>query len=183
MRRFLSRLLACAFLAALPAAAAFADALSPAQLRDALAAAPSATVFLGRRCGELHLATPPAIRAVAVKGAQKSPDAAVLAALKAGVGEPIRYRRVRLVCGDKLLSEADNWYRPGQLTADMNRELDRTDTPFGAVVKPLDFHRIPLKTAVLAGPAVLEVRAVLAKPDGTPFSLVVEDYRRVLLGR
>ncbi len=45
------------------------------------------------------------------------------------------------MCGGHVLSEADNWYVPARLTPQMNRALDTSDTPFGAAVKALDFHR------------------------------------------
>ena len=35
-------------------------------------------------------------------------------------GGAVRYRRVQLACGDRVLSEADNWYLVGRLTLDMN---------------------------------------------------------------
>ena len=67
-------------------------------------------------------------------------------------GEPVRYRHVRLVCGDKLLSEADNWYVPARLTPEMNRLLDETDTPFGRVIRDLNFRRETLSARVLWQP-------------------------------
>ena len=77
-----------------------------------------------------------------------------------------------LACGARVVSRADNWYLPGALTAEMNRRLDATDQPFGLVVAPLRFHRTTLRSDRH------EIRAVLATPDGRPFSYVVEDYRR-----
>ena len=70
--------------------------------------------------------------------------------LQVGAAEPVRYRRVRLACGDQILSDADNWYVPARLTAEMNHTLDETDTPFGAVVKPLDFRRRTIRSAGVA---------------------------------
>ena len=32
------------------------------------------------------------------------------------------------MCGDQVFSEADNWYVPARLTAEMNHALDTTDT-------------------------------------------------------
>jgi hypothetical protein len=67
----------------------------------------------------------------------------------------------------------------------MNRQLDRTETPFGVVVAPLRFHRRTLSTRVLFTPSgrtaavprqVLQHSAVLSTPDGAPFSFVVETY-------
>ncbi len=116
-----------------------------------------------------------------------------------GVGpeEPIRYRQVELTCGDEVLSSAENWYVPARLTSEMNRALDETRTPFGVVVGPLKFRRRTLASSFLFEPLpedwehhpradfdaaasppphVLQHRAVLATPDGRPFSLVVETY-------
>ena len=106
---------------------------------------------------------------------------------------------MKLLCGTLVLSEADNWYVPGRLTPEMNRVLDSSDTPFGRVVKSLDFQRHTLSAKVLSPllpqgwepmppariedigepclPAkLLEHRALLTLPDGTPFSEVVETY-------
>jgi hypothetical protein len=106
---------------------------------------------------------------------------------------------VRLQCGAVVLSEADNWYVPGRLMPDMNRLLDTSDTPFGKAVQALHFQRHTISATLLwrplpegweispvtpsdgagpliAPPAVLEHRALLTLPDGTPFSEVVETY-------
>jgi hypothetical protein len=118
--------------------------------------------------------------------------------------EPIRYRRVRLICGDHVLSEADNWYAPDRLSADMNRVLDTTETAFGRAVQALNFRRRTLSAKLLWSPLpqdwemgaplpkpreatlampheVLEHRVVLTLPDGTPFSEVVETYTSEVL--
>ncbi len=118
--------------------------------------------------------------------------------------EPVRFRRVRLKCGEHVLSEAENWYVPSRLTPDMNQALDTTDTAFGRVAKPLSFRRRTLSAKLLWSPlpqdwemraandnaapdaaaagrlliphAVLQHRAVLTLPDGTPISQVIETY-------
>ena len=129
----------------------------------------------------------------------KPASAEVRAALDVKPDEPLGYRRVRLKCGDHVLSEADNWYAPARLTPEMNHVLETTDTPFGKAVAALHFRRHTLSTDLLwrplpkgwemgATPApedagalsipdhVLEHRAVLSTPDGEPFSEVVETY-------
>jgi hypothetical protein len=114
----------------------------------------------------------------------------------------MRYRHVKLMCGTVLLSEADNWYLPGRLTPEMNRQLDGSDTPFGRVVQALHFQRHTISAQLLWWPlpegwemssaavaaaarsggelrmpaAVLQHRALLTLPDGTPFSEVIETY-------
>src|SRR5690606_29936178 len=95
----------------------------------------------------------------------------------------------------RVLSEADNWYRPAELTPQMVQTLDTTDTPFGVVVAPLKFQRRTLSSRLLFEPLaapdpdaamtapshVLAQRAVLYRPDGPPFSLVVESYTAQIL--
>ena len=138
----------------------------------------SATQVLTSRCADLKLAPTPLIRAVQDKGAQTPATAAERRLLQAGPAEPIRHRRVRLMCGEHLLSLADNWYVPARLTPAMNQMLDETDTSFGTVVRPLNFHRQTLEaTAPRHDPhAILRVRALLLTEAGLPFSLVIENY-------
>ncbi len=116
--------------------------------------------------------------------------------------EPVKHRRVELICGDVALSRADNWYLPGRLTPRMNAALDKTDTPFGVVVKELGFQRRTLSATMLfeplptgwerqpatelgepvsVPPEVLRHRAVLQTGYGRPFSLVVETYTDAVL--
>jgi chorismate-pyruvate lyase len=154
-----------------------------AELNADLAAHPSATAVLQQWCAHRHLADPPVIVAERRTGQDKPATAEIRALLQAAPGEAIRYRRVALACGGRVLSNADNWYRPGQLTTAMNAELVGTDHPFGAVVKALNFHRQALQGKVLVGrhatrvPAeIIRNEALLETPDGTPFSLVVETY-------
>jgi hypothetical protein len=134
-----------------------------------------------------------------VAGADRPPSDEQRRELRVATGVSVRYRHVRLLCGTVLLSEADNWYVPARLTRQMNRMLDATDTPFGRVVQALHFQRHTISAQLLwlplpegwemnpdaggqgAGelrmpPAVLQHRALLTLPDGTPFSEVVETY-------
>ena len=159
----------------------------------------SATLTLEHWCAVHALASPPRIMAERVTDVDKQPSAQQRIELGVTATEPVRYRRVKLRCGAVLLSEADNWYVPGRLTAEMNALLDTTDTPFGKAVQALHFQRHTLSSTWLwlplpegwemqqsAGPAnaarlqipehLLEHRAVLVSPDGTPFSEVVETY-------
>ena len=151
------------------------------KLEAGLAAAPSATQFLTDRCAALKLASPPVIRAVR-ENLEIEASAEVRHALRVGADTRLRYRRVDLTCGTHVLSEADNWYVPARLNDDMNQTLDTTQTPFGVVVKPLNFHRKTLKMETLNEPAhALRVTAVLLTAADTPFSLVVENYSRTLI--
>lgn len=165
----------------------------------------SATLTLERWCADHHLASPAKIVAERVAGADKPLPDAERQALAIAPGESVRYRRVRLVCGAHVLSEADNWYVPARLTPEMNRALETSDVPFGKVVAPLHFRRRTLEAALLWKPLpdewetgarlarspkrtplsipgeLLRHRAVLTLPDGTPFSEVVETYQRDVL--
>ena len=152
------------------------------QLKAELLASPSATQALTAYCARLHLADPPVIRALRDHSVDRKADSHVRGLLHVKAGEPVRYRRVRLSCGDQVLSDADNWYVPARLTAEMNSTLDGTDTSFGTVVKPLDFRRRTLGTQDLHdGRHVLRVRALLVNRDGLPFSLVQENYSTILV--
>jgi chorismate-pyruvate lyase len=159
----------------------------------------SATSTLERWCDVHRLASPPRIVAERVTSVDKLPSPEQRRELEVTPTEPVRYRRVRLLCGTVALSEADNWYVPGRLTAEMNTLLDTTDLPFGKVVQALHFQRHTVSSKLLWLPLpegwelsstpkgelatrlpipaqVLEHRAILNLPDGTPFSEVVETY-------
>src|ERR1700748_917419 len=99
------------------------------QLKAAILSSPSATQTLTAYCARLHLADPPVIRALRDTNMDRAATPGIRRLLQVGILEPVRYRRVRLSCGDQVLSDADNWYVPARLTAEMNRALDGTDTP------------------------------------------------------
>jgi hypothetical protein len=159
----------------------------------------SATLTLERWCVDHRLADPARIVAERVSDAAKPASAEVREALDVKPDEPLGYRRVRLKCGDHVLSDAGNWYVPARLTPEMNHVLETTDTPFGKAVAALHFRRHTMSADLLWRPLpkgwemvaaaappeagsltipdhVLEHRAVLSTPDGEPFSEVVETY-------
>jgi len=165
----------------------------------------SATLTLERWCADHHLAEPPRIVARRIRDVPKPVPDDVRTLLKVDAAEPIGYRHVELMCGAHVFSEADNWYVPGRLTADMNQRLDGTDEPFGKVVQPLHFQRRTLSAELLWSPlppgwemrgakaaaeadrstlriadAVLRHRAVLVNATQEPFSTVVETYTNQL---
>ncbi len=163
----------------------------------------SSTLTLEAWCRDHELAKEPKIVAELVKGAAKAPTAEQRQRLRVSSDEEVKYRHVRLRCGVRVLSEADNWYVPGRLTAEMNRLLETTDTPFGKAVQALEPYRQTFAMKVLwsplpdgwehgratAGPAgalaipegLFEHRAVLYTREHQPFSEVDEIYRRDLL--
>src|SRR6202022_2925378 len=109
----------------------------------------SATLTLEHWCDVHRLASPARIVAVRVPDSDKPVSLEQRRELGVTPAEPIRYRRVRLLCGTVVLSEADNWYVPGRLTAEMNKLLDSTDMPFGKVVQALHFQRHTLSSTLL----------------------------------
>ena len=119
----------------------------------------------------------------------------------------VRYRRVHLMCGQHILSEADNWYLPDRLDATMNHNLDHTDVPFGKVVQSLGYRRKTLSAQLLwslvdidgavSEPSpvpttaddrlmvpreVMRHRALLCDASGIPFSALLETYTHHVLG-
>ena len=156
------------------------------QFRQTLAAQDSATAALGEWCAVRQLADPAVVTATPVLDGERIVPAEVPALLALQPGQPLGYRHVRLSCGDSVLSEAHNWYARERLTADMNRTLDQTNTPFGKAVAALHFTRQRLGEARGArfgcpGGTVLSHRARLVLPDGQPLALVVECYTRANL--
>jgi len=164
----------------------------------------SATLTLDRWCAVHQLASPAHIAAERINGVYQAPTDEQRRLLGVSATEPIRYRRVRLICGGHVLSEADNWYVPDRLSPEMNRMLDTTDTAFGRAVQNLNFRRRTLSAKLLWSPLpqdwemgaplpeprgatltipheVLEHRAVLTLLDGTPFSEVIETYTSEVL--
>jgi chorismate-pyruvate lyase len=112
------------------------------------------------------------------------------------------HRRVELMCGDTVLCRADNWYLPDRLTDQMNAQLLAGETPFGVVVRALDFRRQTLSSRLLFDPVpsdrdchpvagidpasplpedVLQHRAMLQTLDGCSFSLLLETYTKQTL--
>lgn len=163
----------------------------------------SATLTLERWCAQHRLAEPARIVAQRVRGDAKPLPSVVRERLAVDAAEPIAYRRVRLTCGAHVLSEADNWYVPGRLTAEMNQRLDTTDEPFGKVVRALGFQRRTFAAELLWSPlpdgwemspqagdareplriphALLRHEAILYTAAQQPFSAVVETYTNQLL--
>lgn len=172
-------------------------------LNARLLAARSATATLEAWCGEHGMAPTPRLSATLLREVEKPASEETRQRLRAGPDTPVRYRRVRLTCGDHVLSEADNWYVPERLTPEMNRLLEKTDTPFGRAVQALGpsrqtvfseilWHPLPEgweqapvpspACAPLAIPAQLfSHRAVLFTAGREPFSEVVETYAAAIL--
>jgi len=165
----------------------------------------SATLTLENWCREHRLAAEPRITARLLTGVDQPLSAEQRQRLQM-TNEEATYRRVELRCGSRVLSEAENWYVPSRLTAEMNRVLETTDTPFGRAVQSLEPYRQTFDVRVLWSPladgwertsdqrppcaaagalaipdALFEHRAILYTREHKPFSEVHEVYQRQLL--
>lgn len=175
-------------------------------LNASLLASRSATATLEKWCADHKMAPDPKIRARRVAGEEKPASAETRQRLGVDANEPVKYRRVQLMCGEHVLSEADNWYVPGRLSAQMNLALDTTDTPFGKAVAALEPYRRTIEMKIdwsplpagwesgavgsgagtfsgaLATPwRLFEHTAILYGRDQRPFSEVHEGYTREVL--
>ncbi|MEZ2132254.1 MULTISPECIES: hypothetical protein [unclassified Sinorhizobium] len=175
-------------------------------LQNDLLSNESATLTLDRWCETHHLGDPPEIIVERIPDQVKQAGDEERKILEVGIYDVVKYRRVKLRCGDRVLSEADNWYVPDRLTPEMNEKLDHSDMPFGRVVCALNFHRKTLQARLLwnplpsdwelkgalpsdrSGSGYLDIppylfqhRAVLTLAGGVPFSYVVETYTNSVL--
>jgi chorismate-pyruvate lyase len=153
------------------------------------------------------MAADPIIVARVMSGIDKVPTAEQLQRLQVMTISDVKHRQVELRCGSNILSEADTWYVPSRLTAEMNKLLETSETPFGKAVQSLRPYRrtfavtplwLPLPTgwerqpqlrrqpSERARPLVLpkdlfEHRAILYTSDHQPISEVHERYQGQLL--
>lgn len=173
-------------------------------LNGTFLASNSATLTLEQWCNAHHLAgTDAKIKAHLIRDDDKAATDEQRQRLKVAPDEKINYRHVDLVCGDRTLSVADNWYVPSRLTPEMNRLLETTDMPFGKAVFDLHFYRQNFSDKILWHPLpagwetqpkpakgkgplpipqeLVEHRALLFTKDGTPFCEVRETYQKAVL--
>ncbi len=173
-----------------------------------LLASRSATSTLEKWCADHNMASDPRLVAQRISGVEKPASIETRAHLMIGPEEVLKYRRVRLSCGDHVLSEADNWYAPGRLSDDANRLLETTDTPFGKAVQALRPFRRTIDVKMLWSPLpqgweskasdsradcitatgdisipheIFEHRAILYTSEQRPFSEVDETYTGEIL--
>lgn len=157
------------------------------RLNAELLASPTATAVLERRCAALGLAVPPRLHAEVRRARVRASASPARTRLKVGKHEMLGYRRVRLMCGDVVLSEAINWYVVSRLGSEMNEALDGSDAPFGRVIMPLRPYRRTLSTwtvkagQVPPGGDVVRHRALVFDDAGRILAEVIERYKQVLL--
>ena len=146
----------------------------------------TATEVLEERCVALGLAGAPRVHAQVRRDRLVAGEAAARRRLNAE-GERLGYRRVHLMCGEAILSEAVNWYVASRLTPAMNGALETGDVPFGRVILPLGPSRRTVSTRILwdgegmAPVTILRHRALVVDAQGRPLAEVIENYRAVLV--
>lgn len=150
----------------------------------------SATTVLEGWCEERRLASEARLVATRVPGPERDPSPLQAHRLALSDGETVRYRHVRLSCTGHVLSQAENWYVPARLTAEMNLSLDVTEAPFGRVVHTLFPRRRNLRLlrlwprdAGVPGPSdlVFAIEAILSDRSGRPICEVSETYTGAIL--
>lgn len=141
----------------------------------------SATLALEEWCAAQGLSPAPKITAQSLEPDDRKPPEDMHHHLQLAPGESPAMRKVRLSCGQTVLSVAWNWYVPSRLTPQMKETLHTSDAPFGKVAAPLRFRRKPLET--LRGRAencpegtISTHRAILVLPDGRPLAYLIECY-------
>jgi chorismate-pyruvate lyase len=164
-------------------------------LNARLLASHSATSTLEQWRRERPSAGDAAIRARRVAGVDRPASAAQRERLEVGPRERVVYRRVELACGERVLCEAENWYVPSRLTAEIREILANSDTPFGRAVTDLNPVRETFAVEIFwppddAGAALPDAdipwrlfqhRALVYRPGRVPFAEVNETYTNEIL--
>lgn len=121
------------------------------------------------------------------------PSPAMIAHLEVNAPEDIICRRVRLMDGRRILSDALNFYVPTRLSESMQTLLRESDIPFGTIIAPLSPRRdtllierywpmgdAPIERQRLPA-RLLRHDAIVRDASGVPLSLVSEVYTRNIL--
>ncbi len=164
-------------------------------LNTRILACQSATAALEDWCAGPGSMSGQAIRARRVAGVEKPATPEQRARLRVGPEERVIYRRVDLACGERVLSEAENWYVPSRLDPRVQKILDESDTPFGRVLLNLNIVRETIAAEIFWRPCdgaaptaeltvpwrLFQHRALICGPDGAPLSEVSETYTSAIL--
>ena len=176
-------------------------------LNAEILASSSATQSLEKWCRDHKMAADPIIVARVTTGIDKVATTEQLQRLQVTTVSDVKHRQVELRCGSYILSEADAWYIPSRLTAEMNKLLETSETPFGKAVQSLRPYRRTFAVTLLWSPLpagweqqrqtgeqpserarplllpkeLFEHRAILYTSDHQPISEVHERYQGQLL--
>jgi hypothetical protein len=155
---------------------------------------------LERWCMSHRLVSNPQIAIERVLDVEELPTEAQRKTLATSAKQPVRHRKVRVLCGSAVLLEADDWYLPSRVSPQVSALIDGTDLPFETAVQIAHFRRRILSAALLwpqlpelgnvefeegvAEPQairplpahVLTHHVLVMLPDGTPFGEAQENY-------
>lgn len=154
----------------------------------------SATAVLAQWMAERSGRVTVSITARRVAGHLSAPETALMERLRVRDEQELAYRRVRLMDGRHVLSDAHNWYVPARLPEGMRALLDETDMPFGAVIAPLAPTRqtlnvehywptpgMPPSSGERLPARLLRHDALVRSASGEPLCEVSEIYTRNIL--
>lgn len=167
------------------------------RLKELSQTADSMTEILRQWCDTHSIGDGPLRSEHATGSGTLAPSSRAIDALKLGTDEATHHRGIVLMRGDVGLLEADNWYVPGRLPAEVNTALETSDIPFGAALPHEGQTRVtlycdtdPLPDAEAAtsesvatyGAPILTVRAIVVLGD-TPVAFVEERLRPQLISK
>jgi hypothetical protein len=155
---------------------------------------------LERWCVSHRLASNPQITIERLLDVEELPTEAQRMTLATSGKQPVRHRKVRVLCGSAVLLEADGWYLPSRVLPQVSALIEGTELPLQTAVQIMHFRRRILSAALLWPqlpelweigseedvtkpqtvrplPArVLTHHVLVTLPDGTPFGEVQENY-------
>jgi len=159
---------------------------------------------LGRWCSSHGLVSNPQISIERVLDAEERPTEAQRKMLATSAKEPIRHRKVQVLCGATVLLEADDWYLPSRVSAQVNALIESTALPFETA--QIGHFRRRIVSATILWPQLPELwglgteesatesqamrppparvlthHVLVTLPDGTPFGEAKENYMRSVL--
>lgn len=138
-----------------------------------LAASCTVTEVLDKWCAGDKLASDPVIHARRIAGPEKPVSPEQRQRLQINPEEEVTYRHVELTCGGRVLAEADNWYVPRRVGAEINHVLITTDTPFGRAVRDLKPLRKNLSVEILWNPLPAGWELGLPPAEGSETALAM----------
>jgi hypothetical protein len=85
---------------------------------------------LERWCMSHRLVSKPQIAIERVLDVEELPTAAQSKMLATSAKDPVRHRKVRVLCGSAVLLEADDWYLPSRVSPKVSALIEGTELPF-----------------------------------------------------
>ncbi len=134
---------------------------------------------LERWCTSHRLVSNPQIAIERVLDAEELPTEAQRRMFATSAKEPVRHRKVRVLCGSAVLLEADDWHLPSRVSHKVSALIEGTEWPFETAVQIVHFRRRIL-SATLLWPQLPELRELGAEDDVTEHQAIRPLPARVL---